>query len=217
MCIELCACIAGRSSWRAMKKCTSRLEGNYAVSNFTNLNRVSNNKHCKYHCAVLSSFVQTNQLTVIYLKFKWGFNQTLSKYYLNFSFRPVGQTIHGVAGAFVRASGKRFWPLWNLQIRRKRQTFNQLADQTLNILQQKWTMGSDSSWGIACHLGTSKLGASRIFYIFWVHSGDLNTEPVWYSNGPKEVRHQMVLYLNSIWIHWGCELRTSWVSNWSKV
>ena len=62
MCIELCACIARRSAWRAMKKCTSRLEGNYEVSNCTNLNHVSNNKHCKYHRVVLSSFGQTNQL-----------------------------------------------------------------------------------------------------------------------------------------------------------
>ena len=46
MCIELCACIVRRSAWRAMKKCTSRLEGNYKDS------------------VVLSSFGQTNQLTV---------------------------------------------------------------------------------------------------------------------------------------------------------
>ena len=46
-----------------MKKCTSRLEGNYKDPNRTNLNCVSNNKHYKYHCVVLSSFGQTNQLT----------------------------------------------------------------------------------------------------------------------------------------------------------
>ena len=46
------------------EKCTSKLEGNYEVSNCTNLNRVCNNKHCKYHRVVLSSFGQTNQLTI---------------------------------------------------------------------------------------------------------------------------------------------------------
>ena len=51
-----------QSAWRAIK-CTSRLEGNYEVSICTNLNRVSNNKHCKYNCVILSSFGQTNQLT----------------------------------------------------------------------------------------------------------------------------------------------------------
>ena len=45
-----------RSAWRAMKKCTSSVEWNYVVSNCTNLNCVSNNKCCKYHCVVLSSF-----------------------------------------------------------------------------------------------------------------------------------------------------------------
>ena len=44
MCIELCAFIAHRSAWLAMKKCISRLEGNDVVSNCTNLNRVSNIK-----------------------------------------------------------------------------------------------------------------------------------------------------------------------------
>ena len=47
-----------------MKKCTSRLEGNYEVSNCTDMNRVSNNKHCKYQLVILSSFGQTNQLTL---------------------------------------------------------------------------------------------------------------------------------------------------------
>ena len=32
MCIELRACIARQSAWRAMKKCTFRLEGNYVIS-----------------------------------------------------------------------------------------------------------------------------------------------------------------------------------------
>ena len=31
----------------ALWKCTSRLEGNYEVSNCTNLNHASNNKHCR--------------------------------------------------------------------------------------------------------------------------------------------------------------------------
>ena len=48
----------------ALWKYTSRLEGNYLISNWTNLNRVSNNKHCKYNCVILSSFGQTNQLTI---------------------------------------------------------------------------------------------------------------------------------------------------------
>ena len=48
------------------EKCTSRLDGNYEVSNCTNLNHVSNNKHCKYHCVVLSTFRQTNQLTKLF-------------------------------------------------------------------------------------------------------------------------------------------------------
>ena len=47
-------------------KYTSRLEGNNLVGNWTSLNRVSNNKHCKYNCVVLSSFGQTNQLTKDY-------------------------------------------------------------------------------------------------------------------------------------------------------
>ena len=47
-------------------KCTSRLEGNNAGSNCTNLNRFSNNKHCKYYRVVLSSFGQTNQLTLVF-------------------------------------------------------------------------------------------------------------------------------------------------------
>ena len=36
------------------------------------LNRVSNNKHCKYHCVVLNSFGQTNQLAsvLLYLNFR---------------------------------------------------------------------------------------------------------------------------------------------------
>ena len=42
----------------------SRLELNNLVSNWTNLNGVSNNKHCKYNCVVWSSFGQTNQLTL---------------------------------------------------------------------------------------------------------------------------------------------------------
>ena len=56
LCIELCVYTARRSAWRAMKKCTSSVEGNYVVSNCTDLKRVSNNKRCKYHCVVLSSF-----------------------------------------------------------------------------------------------------------------------------------------------------------------
>ena len=39
------------------------------TSNCTNLNRVSNNKHFKYHHVVLSSFGQTNQLTKAYSVF----------------------------------------------------------------------------------------------------------------------------------------------------
>ena len=50
MCIELCAGNCARVSL------ASRLDGNNLVSNCTNLNRVSNNKQCKYHCVVLSSF-----------------------------------------------------------------------------------------------------------------------------------------------------------------
>ena len=50
----------------ALLKFTSRLEGNYEVSNCMNLDRVSNNKHCKYHHVVLSSFGQTNQLTTVF-------------------------------------------------------------------------------------------------------------------------------------------------------
>ena len=42
LCIELCVYIARRSAWRAMKKCTSSVEGNYVVSNYTDLKRVSN-------------------------------------------------------------------------------------------------------------------------------------------------------------------------------
>ena len=42
----------------------STLNGKYLISNCKNLNCVSNNKHCKYHCVVLSSFGQTNQLTL---------------------------------------------------------------------------------------------------------------------------------------------------------
>ena len=38
-------------------------EGIYLDSNCSNQNRVSNNKHCKYHRVVLSFFGQTNQLT----------------------------------------------------------------------------------------------------------------------------------------------------------
>ena len=41
MCKELCACIAHWLAWRAKKKCTSRLEGNYDDSNCMNLNRIS--------------------------------------------------------------------------------------------------------------------------------------------------------------------------------
>ena len=36
----------------------------YLTSIWSNLNRVSNNKHCKYHCGVVSSFGQTNPLTI---------------------------------------------------------------------------------------------------------------------------------------------------------
>ena len=62
MCIELCACNSRQSAWRAMKV-HIQLEENYEGSNCTNLNRVSNNTHCNYHCVFLSSFGQTNQLT----------------------------------------------------------------------------------------------------------------------------------------------------------
>ena len=55
--------IACRSAWRAMKKYTSSLEGKNQVSICTNLNRVSNNKHCKYLCVILSSFGKTHQPT----------------------------------------------------------------------------------------------------------------------------------------------------------
>ena len=41
------------------------IDGNYEVSNCTNLNRVSNNKHCKCHRVILSSFGQTNRLTLL--------------------------------------------------------------------------------------------------------------------------------------------------------
>ena len=41
----------------------ARVSAAFENNNCTNLNRVSNNKHCKYHCVVLSSFGQTNQLT----------------------------------------------------------------------------------------------------------------------------------------------------------
>ena len=37
-------------------QCKSMVISCISVSNCTNLNRVSNNKHCKYHCVVLSSF-----------------------------------------------------------------------------------------------------------------------------------------------------------------
>ena len=53
---------AGKLS--ALVKCTSRLEEKKLVSNRTNLNRVSNNEHCKYYCAVLSSFGENDQLTI---------------------------------------------------------------------------------------------------------------------------------------------------------
>ena len=66
VCIELCVYNGRRSGWPTIK-CTSRLEGNYEDSNCMNLNRVSNNKHCKYHCVVLSSFGKTDQLTLCYL------------------------------------------------------------------------------------------------------------------------------------------------------
>ena len=62
----------------ALWKYTSRLEGNYLDSNWTNLNRVSNNKHCKYNCVVLSSFGQTNQLTT----FCWSFVNLFTTEYL---------------------------------------------------------------------------------------------------------------------------------------
>ena len=52
----------------ALEKCASRLEGNNLVSNCTNLNSVSNNKHCKYYRVILSSFGQTNQLTIVFIK-----------------------------------------------------------------------------------------------------------------------------------------------------
>ena len=50
-------------------KYTSRLEGIHLSSNCTNLNGVSNNTHCKYHCVVLSSFGQTNHLTLSLITF----------------------------------------------------------------------------------------------------------------------------------------------------
>ena len=53
-------------------KYTSRLEGNNLVSNWMNLNHVSNNKHCKYNCVVLSSFGQTNQLTISIKPISYG-------------------------------------------------------------------------------------------------------------------------------------------------
>ena len=40
-----------------------QIGGDYEVSNCTNLNRVSNNKHCKYQRVVLGYFGQTNQLS----------------------------------------------------------------------------------------------------------------------------------------------------------
>ena len=43
-------------AWHAKKKCTSSVEGNYVGGNCTDLKHVSKNKHCKYHCVVLSSF-----------------------------------------------------------------------------------------------------------------------------------------------------------------
>ena len=49
MFIELCACIARRSAWRAMKNAPPDWRGN---------------KHCKYPRVVLSSFGQTSQQTI---------------------------------------------------------------------------------------------------------------------------------------------------------
>ena len=56
----------------ALVKCTSRLAGNKLVSNWTNLNRVSNNKHCKYYCVNSLTFFRANQSvnkTIIFLSF----------------------------------------------------------------------------------------------------------------------------------------------------
>ena len=46
-------------------KYTSRLKENKLVSNRTNLIRTSNKYCCKYNRVVLSSFGQTNQLTIV--------------------------------------------------------------------------------------------------------------------------------------------------------
>ena len=74
-------------------KYTSRLEGNNLVSNWMNLNHVSNNKHCKYNCVVLSSFGQTNQLTTSYHQhitsvkhlgiFLWNLTKKFNSFILN--------------------------------------------------------------------------------------------------------------------------------------
>ena len=42
-------------------------------------------------------------------------------------------------------------------------------------------------------------GAFLVF-IFELHSGDLNTELVWYSNCQKLSNSQIVLYLNAVWV-----------------
>ena len=49
----------------ALKKYTSRLEGNKLISNRTNLLRTSNKYCCKYNHVALRSFGQTDQLTIV--------------------------------------------------------------------------------------------------------------------------------------------------------
>ena len=50
--IELCACNERRSAWRAMNV-HLQIGGDLSRKSLYNLNRVSSNKHSKYHCVVL--------------------------------------------------------------------------------------------------------------------------------------------------------------------
>ena len=63
-CKNISVLILRASQLSALIEYTSRLEGNNIVSNRTNLIHTINKNCAKYNLVVLSSFGQTNQLTV---------------------------------------------------------------------------------------------------------------------------------------------------------